>query len=751
MKINKKLLLFIFSSILIFFFVNEISNYLLDLNNAKKELYSKNKILFNTIRKMQTDSIQALSLMLSNDEGVKKAYIENDPEIMKQHIAPFWEKVKKEKFIYEIHFFKPPAQSFVNFSNFNSIGKDVSDARMDISWVTSSFKSSTHIMMCKTYAGLRATYPILDKNGNMLGGLSMGKKIDWLPKTIKNILKSESFLVYDKDSTHSLVKKYYDNFMKDKQIIGKFILANKTLSVSVQDIKDIDFTKDIQDIVINNKQYSLNIFKIIDFEKKGLAYLCILNDLDSFNENFLDKIIKNLFLLIFVSIVLYIILTNKLIVVINKIKSLQNITKELKNNNFKILKNINQSKNIDSKDEISILEEDIIDMGKSLEQNHHFLEEEVEKRTIELEYEKNYIKKILDLTPDITLVTNGNKLISANQRFFEFVEYETLDKFLEKYDCICDYFITVDDEKFSKDKTIDGKIWSLYIAEYSNTPHTAVLKKNDDLFYFHLKAVYLDENEVLVTLQDITEIQKKDKLIFEQSKMASMGEMIGNIAHQWRQPLSVISTGATGMIMQKEYGLLTDEQFVETCNSINDNVQYLSKTIDDFRNFIEGDRKLELFNLKENIESLLHLVEGSIKSYNIDVILYLDKDISIEGYPNELVQCFINIFNNSKDILINKSSRRLIFISTYILDHKIYIEFKDNAGGIDEKIISKIFDPYFTTKHQSQGTGLGLNMTYTIITDGMNGSINPSNVTFTYDNKNYKGAQFKICLPVKAK
>lgn len=243
-------------------------------------------------------------------------------------------------------------------------------------------------------------------------------------------------------------------------------------------------------------------------------------------------------------------------------------------------------------------------------------------------------------------------------------------------------------------------------------------------------------------------VKLKDKTITEQSKMAAMGEMLGNIAHQWRQPLSTISTGATGMLMQKEYGLLKDEQFEVTCNAINDNAQYLSKTIDDFKNFIKGDRTKKVFNLKDNIQSFVHLIEGSIKTHNITLILDVKKDIQVDGYENELIQCFINIFNNSKDVLKEHvKNNRLIIISAYTDKENTIIKFTDNGKGIPQDILPKIFEPYFTTKHKSQGTGLGLNMTYKFIVDGMNGKIIAQNVNFDYENKNYNGAEFIITLP----
>ena len=229
--------------------------------------------------------------------------------------------------------------------------------------------------------------------------------------------------------------------------------------------------------------------------------------------------------------------------------------------------------------------------------------------------------------------------------------------------------------------------------------------------------------------------------------MVSMGEMIGNIAHQWRQPLSVISTAATGMQMQKEYGVLTDEQFNSSCEAIDKQSQYLSKTIDDFRNFIKGDREKRLFKLEDEIESFLSLIHGSVKSNDINIILELQKDLYIDGYQNELTQCFINLFNNSKDAFNeNNVKNRLIFISSKNVNDKIEIKFKDNAGGVPNDVLHKIFEPYFTTKHNYQGTGLGLHMTYNLIVNGMQGDINIKNVEYEYMQIQYYGANFTIYL-----
>ena len=382
--------------------------------------------------------------------------------------------------------------------------------------------------------------------------------------------------------------------------------------------------------------------------------------------------------------------------------------------------------------------------------NNANLQLKVVKRTKSLEQEKNYIHKILDANPDIIVVTNGTEIINANKGFFDFFEFKTIDEFLEQHSCICDYFITLDGIKFPKNRKIEGKNWCEYVAEHKNDGHVVELKKYDVIYHFSVNAVKLNSyKEILVILTDITELKQKDELLYKSEKMAAMGEMIGNIAHQWRQPLSVISTGATGMKMQKEYGMLTDDLFNESCETINKNAQYLSKTIDDFRDFIKGDKEEELFSLNDDIQSFLHLVESSIKTHNIKVILLSDENIQIMGHPNELIQCFINIFNNSRDAFQNiVVDNKYLFIKVSKNNNNINISIKDNAGGIPENIVDKIFEPYFTTKHKSQGTGLGLHMTYNLIVDSMNGSIKINNVTYNYENKEYKGAEFLIELPL---
>jgi len=377
---------------------------------------------------------------------------------------------------------------------------------------------------------------------------------------------------------------------------------------------------------------------------------------------------------------------------------------------------------------------------------------DIQQKQIEIiNKQSKKLEVIFNGASSIIILTDGRKLIEANNEFLLFFDqYKNIDEFKKEYDCICDKFVPFEVEGYINGKVIDGMPWTDYIIKYSDKSHKVVMLKEDKLHHFNIKVKgikFMNEILQVVDLSDITKEKEQEAIILQQSKLASMGEMIGNIAHQWRQPLSIISTGATGIQLKKEYDMLTDEYLDEICNMINNNAQYLSKTIDDFKNFIRGDRVKTEFKLEDEINSLLTLLEGTIKNNHIKVILDLENDLYLDGYESELTQALINIFNNSKDVLKEiETEDRFFFISTKKVDDKVEIVLKDNGGGISEDVISKVFEPYFTTKHQTQGTGLGLHMTYNLIVDGMDGNIVMNNINYEYNNKNYKGVEIVITL-----
>lgn len=251
-------------------------------------------------------------------------------------------------------------------------------------------------------------------------------------------------------------------------------------------------------------------------------------------------------------------------------------------------------------------------------------------------------------------------------------------------------------------------------------------------------------------LIEIDKSKEKDNLLAHQSKMAAMGEMIGNIAHQWRQPLSAISTASSGIKLEHEMGMLKEDRLVKLLDSITLSTQYLSDTIDDFSNFFKPVKEKEKFYLQKTIEKTFSLINHQFTNNDIHIIKDIS-DIEILGYENELIQILINIFNNARQELIkkDKDKSRYIFVTAEIKDNQILIQIKDNAGGIPIDIISRIFEPYFTTKNKSQGTGIGLYMSQEIITKHFQGNLSVKNKTYIYNNDTHLGAEFTIKLNIE--
>ncbi len=338
----------------------------------------------------------------------------------------------------------------------------------------------------------------------------------------------------------------------------------------------------------------------------------------------------------------------------------------------------------------------------------------------------------------IVIYDSDSRIIYANQRVADLTQYG--EKEMIGMDAFS--FVHPDDLEMVKE----------HVLRDINDPYDVrILKKDKSFFYTSLRGkniVYAGKNMRIATIIDITdrkiqeqqieemneslkqkikkaliENTKQLRLLQQQSKLASMGEMIGAIAHQWRQPLNAININIQNLDDDFEDGLI-DKEFIDKFISKNvEIIEFMSKTIDDFRNFYRLDKVKRVFNVKKAIDDVINIQDVQLKNYNIELIID-GYDYEIDGFESEFKQVILNLINNAKDSLLYNN----------IEDAKIVIETEpnrivvmDNGGGIPDDIVDRIFEPYFTTKDQGKGTGLGLYMSKMIIEENMNGKLTARN------------------------
>ncbi len=343
-----------------------------------------------------------------------------------------------------------------------------------------------------------------------------------------------------------------------------------------------------------------------------------------------------------------------------------------------------------------------------------------------LEEKKNELETIILEAPNpIMLHNEDGKIILINKIWkkltgYSYKEIDTIKKWVKKAhrDKVPAMKEHIDTLYEIKQQTFDG--------EYE------VATKNNNKIIWQFNSAPLGtingSRTIITTAMDITELKQKDELLIKQSRHAAMGEMISMIAHQWRQPLSVIGMSANNMLIDiglENFSLAASEEYA---NDISRQTQNLSKTIDDFRNFFKPDNIISKINIKDVLNKALSIIKDSLKNNNIKLTSSFETNKQVNAYPRELMQVLINIITNSKDALkSNKIKNGLISVRVYEDKKYINTDICDNAGGIDKEILPKIFDPYFSTKDEKTGTGLGLYMSKMIVEEHLNGIIKASN------------------------
>ena len=255
----------------------------------------------------------------------------------------------------------------------------------------------------------------------------------------------------------------------------------------------------------------------------------------------------------------------------------------------------------------------------------------------------------------------------------------------------------------------------------------------------------------LMIEKEVKESRQKDHIMFQQARLASIGEMIQNIAHQWRQPLNSLILIIQGFKIKFDHNKLS-QSFIDTQTQNALRIaKNMSDTIENFRNFFRPHTSRDFFSIQKSIHDSLNIFQANLKNSNISVSVIGEEEIGLFGYENAFTQVILNLVNNAKDAILSEQIQNgRIEISFYKNEDLVMLEIQDNANGIKIKEIEKIFEPYFTTKHKSTGTGVGLYMVKQIIEKQMEGKISVKNQSWMskITQEKYYGACFQIAFPI---
>jgi len=370
-----------------------------------------------------------------------------------------------------------------------------------------------------------------------------------------------------------------------------------------------------------------------------------------------------------------------------------------------------------------------------------------------LEEQKENLKAIFDSQSNIAFLTDAEKILDANRAFFDFFGYDSLESFHKKHTGICEFFEEVaNDPLFLKDPD-----WLHTVLENPETAYKIKIIPN----YFSIqirKVEFPGKREYVVVLHDISllidyqkrlecdvaaaveQIEQQNAHLMEQSKKAMLGELVSFISHQLKQPLTVISAVTQGASEEFIHGSLDADMMKQHQQVVLKNVNFMANSIDSLKNFYRPNKEAEPFEPVQSIQQILFLITKSLRPHNIDVLLHEPhKTVLVRGYENEFQQVILNLITNAKDALIqNNAPQPTITIRIEADGERVKITMEDNAGGIAQELLPKIFDNFFSTKGK-QGTGIGLYMSKLIIEEGMEGRL--------YARNSERGAIFTIELP----
>ncbi|MDD2697587.1 MAG: ATP-binding protein [Arcobacteraceae bacterium] len=651
-----------------------------DMENYNQNITSQSLLEYNSIFDKNRDIGNFVYDEVIDTPRVIELFEKRDREELYKNLQISYKRLSEKYNIRQFHFHLPDSTSFLRMHRKELYGDSLVGIRESVEYVNRTLKPFYGFEEGRIYNGFRYVYPVFAQNGTHLGSVEVSFDVkSFIDNYFKyfdvkrvNFLISEKVMeekVFKSERTH-YIKSPVKGFLYDKVVLDSLIVKDsKHFSIQGTPEQLEEISKKIKygaPFTIHFKEVNeITIFIPIINKISGEIVACVsVSKDDSFIKHREEELNQ-------VMIVVMIVLAFIMFFVYKEYLSKKQAQMELLNN-----------------------------------------------------------QKILDSQNSFIIITDGIEIKRVNRTFLLFFDYPDIEAFKLEHQCICDFFVYEKGKNYIL-KEMDGMNWFEYIKNQTNQNRQVKIldiKKEEHIFYIEINFDdTLEDGNNIITFVDITHLKNIENQLFYSEKMASLGNMIGNIAHQWRQPLSVISTCASGIAMKHEYGILKDEDIEPNMEMIVQNTKYLSETIDTFRDFIKesGDKEQHTVSINQTITVTLSIMEATLKNHYIEILCDLpQKEYFKTMAKGEFSQVITNLINNAKDVLIErKIEQPTIEIKFLEADNHLIITIEDNAGGISDDIIQNVFEPYFTTKHKSKGTGLGLYICHKIVTESLGGKI----------------------------
>lgn len=703
---NKKLLLvhFLIFVILEFFIFNFIHN---QYNSLKSSYYENILGNFESNYKIAINSYEKLSLSLF-DNNIKKDEVleilslskEKDlkaqaRENLYKKLLPFYHDLQSLGYS-QLNFHLSNGESFLRFDTPKDFGENSFLNRKTVFYTNSNKLPVKGFEKGRGFNGFRYVYPLFFK-GVHIGSVELAIPLKTVKDELEKISSSEHQILINSenklnntgDSSSFSAGEYYFEIPEEKseKTKGAETIGNAIKHQAVEQLEQ--GKKFVLDVEIDNSQYLSLFYPIKEFGGKTKAYIVSHTSKDTLEileNDYMKNLLFSTFFVLFFFLLSYKLINNKNIAV---------------------------------------------------------------RRSLEVLDKQEEIQKIFDSQKNITIMMNNSKFVKGNRAFYNYFGFNSFAEFEQSNRTVCSYFegeeLSVGiNTLFHNESGWVEKVVNETVQEYKVYIKGKIFTVNGNK---------LDKESYIITFTDITDtinyqkklelevaiavekIEKQHQEILSSAKKAAMGDMIGIIAHQLKQPLSVISLYTEDIEMDYEDGKLNNQIMKEFTDTIKERVRFMSESIDNYRHFFNPNKKKSNFSGKKAVEKALEIIEVPLSSRGIDIETSLE-ETEIYGFEHDFIQVVMNIVINGKDVLVeNCIAEPKIVIKLFKSSEKINLTISDNGGGISEENLPKIFNSYFSTKGE-QGTGIGLNLAKMVIEDSFNGKISAK----TVDN----GAQFTI-------